>query len=53
MAERPPELWVANLGRVPYAAGVELQERIRTATILIDRHGHLFDGRVNLPLPPR
>jgi lipoyl(octanoyl) transferase len=25
------ELWVANLGRVPYAAGVELQERLRAA----------------------
>ena len=24
------ELWVARLGRVPYAAGVELQERIRS-----------------------
>jgi lipoate-protein ligase B len=25
------ELWVANVGRLPYAAGVELQERIRAA----------------------
>jgi lipoate-protein ligase B len=26
-----PELWVANAGRLPYAAGVELQDRVRTA----------------------
>jgi lipoate-protein ligase B len=26
-----PELWVASLGQVPYAEGVELQERVRAA----------------------
>ena len=26
-----PELWVANLGRVPYAEAVELQDRVRAA----------------------
>ena len=31
MADRPAELWVANVGRLPYTAGVELQQRIRAA----------------------
>ncbi len=26
-----PELWVANVGRLPYAEAVEIQDRIRTA----------------------
>ncbi|HMC70799.1 MAG TPA: hypothetical protein VKJ07_16700, partial [Mycobacteriales bacterium] len=25
------ELWVANVGRLPYAAGAELQDRVRAA----------------------
>jgi lipoyl(octanoyl) transferase len=48
------ELWVANLGRVPYAEGVALQDRIRTARqagaipdtlLLLEHHPVYTKGR--------
>jgi len=43
-----PELWVASLGRVPYAEGVELQERVRAAR----QAGEVPDALLLLEHPP-
>jgi lipoyl(octanoyl) transferase len=58
-----PELWVANLGRLPYAAGVELQDRVRAArqagaipdTVLLLEHDPVYTKgrrteRADLPM---
>src|SRR5439155_17219210 len=45
---RMPELWVASLGRVPYAEGVELQERVRAAR----QAGEVPDALLLLEHPP-
>jgi lipoyl(octanoyl) transferase len=57
------ELWVANVGRLPYAAGVELQDRVRAArqageipdTLLLLEHDPVYTRgrrteRADLPM---
>ena len=58
-----PELWVANVGRLPYAAGGELQDRVRAArqrdavpdTLLLLEHDPVYTRgrrteRTDLPM---
>jgi lipoate-protein ligase B len=43
-----PELWVANLGQIPYREGVALQERVRAARLA----GEIPDALLLLEHPP-